>query len=180
MSVIPFLTLYMTDDLGASNAAATGLMAIVFSSGIWAGPIGGYISDKIGSVKMIVITGLLSGILLYFFKFVSLGPSLWFLLWLHGLNMAIRMPVTEVFIMSQSPAKHRSKIFGIYYSTMQYTGAIFVLPGAALLDKYGFQTIFTWAAIGVTLVAVITAIFIWDAKDNYQHPDLESPEPDVG
>jgi MFS family permease len=168
MSVIPFLTLYMTDELGASNALAGGLMSIVFSSGLWAGPVGGYISDRIGSVKVIVATNLLSGILIYFFKFVSLGPSLYILLFFHGLNMAMRMPVTEVFIMSQAPAKHRSKIFGVYYSTMQYTGAIFVLPGGYLLEKFGFDTMFTVAAIGITAVAIITALFIWDAKDNYQ------------
>ena len=63
-------------------------------------------------------------------------------------------------------------IFGVYYSTMQWTGAIFVLPGAALLDRFGFDTMFTWAAVGVTVVAVITAFFIWDAKDNY-HAELE-------
>lgn len=168
MSIIPFLTLYMTDELGASNATATGLMAIVFSSGLWAGPVGGYISDKIGSVKVIIITGLLTGILIYAFKLVSLGPSLYAVLFFHGLNMAIRMPVTEVFIMSQAPAKHRSKIFGVYYSTMQYTGAIFVRPGGYLLDTFGFQTMFSWAALGITVVAVITAFFIWDAKDHYQ------------
>jgi len=168
MSVLPFLTLYMTDELGASNATAGGLMSIVFSSGLWAGPVGGYISDKIGSVKVIIATGLLTGILVYFFKLVSLGPSLYFLLFFHGLNMAMRMPVTEVFIMSQAPGKHRSKIFGVYYSTMQYTGAIFVLPGGYLLERFGFDTMFTWAAIGVTVVAIITAFFIMDAKDNYQ------------
>jgi hypothetical protein len=27
---------------------------------------------------------------------------------------------------------------------------------------------FTVAAIGVSIVAIITALFIWDAKDNYQ------------
>ena len=180
MSIIPFLTLYMTDDLGASSSTATGLMSVVFSSGLWAGPVGGYISDKIGSVKVVIATGILSGVALYFFKFVSLGPSLWIILFFHGLIMAIRMPVTEVFIMSQAPAKHRSKIFGIYYGTMQYTGAIFVLPGGALLDRFGFDTMFTWAAIGVTIVAVITALFIMDAKDHYQHPDLTSPEADIG
>jgi MFS family permease len=168
MSILPFLTLYMTDELGASNATAGGLMSIVFSSGLWAGPVGGYISDKIGSVKVIIATGLLSGVLIYFFKFVSLGPSLYILLFFQGLNMALRMPVTEVFIMSQAPGKHRSKIFGIYYSTMQYTGAIFVLPGGYLIERFGFDIMFTWAAIGVTVVAVITALFIWDAKDNYQ------------
>ena len=167
MSVMPFFTLYMTDELGASDATAAGLMAIVFSSGLWAGPLGGYIADKIGSVKVIIATGLVTGILIYAFKWVELGPSLYVVLFLHGFNMALRMPVTEVFIMSQAPAKHRSKIFGIYYSTMQYTGAIFVLPGGVLLDKFGFNTMFTVAAIGVTVVAVITAFFIYDAKDHY-------------
>jgi MFS family permease len=168
MSILAFLTLFMTDELGASNATAGGLMSIVFSSGLWAGPVGGYISDKIGSVKVIIATGLLSGILIYFFKLVSMGPGLYILLLFQGLNMALRMPVTEVFIMSQAPARHRSKIFGIYYSTMQYTGAIFVLPGGYLLERFGFDWMFTWAAIGVTIVAVITAFFIWDAKDDYQ------------
>ena len=105
------------------------------------------------------------------------------MLWLRGLNQAVRSPVTEVFIMSQTPAKHRSAIYGIYYSTMQYTGAIFVLPGGALLDRFGFDTMFTWAAVGITIVAIITAFFIWDAKDNYQHPEEVTPsggnEPDT-
>jgi len=168
MSIIPFLTLYMTDELGASNAMAGGLMAVVFSSGLWAGPVGGFISDKIGSVKVIIATGLVSGVLIYAFKLVELGPSLYFVLFLQGLNMALRMPVTEVFIMTQAPAKHRSKIFGIYYSTMQYTGAIFVLPGGYMLERFGFDKMFTWAAIGVTIVAIITAFFIFDAKDHYR------------
>jgi MFS family permease len=82
--------------------------------------------------------------------------------------MALRMPVTEVFIMSQAPARHRSKIFGVYYSTMQYTGAIFVLPGGYLLERLGFDTMFTWAGVGALVVAAITAFFIWDAKDHYR------------
>jgi len=167
MSIIPFLTLYMADELGASNALAGGLMSVVFSSGLWAGPVGGYISDKIGSIKVIIVCNVLSGVFLYLFKFVTLGPTLYLVLFLHGLNMALRMPVTEVFIMSQSPARHRSKIFGVYYSTMQYTGAIFVLPGGYLLERFGFDAMFTWAAIGVTAVAIITAFFIYDAKDHY-------------
>jgi MFS family permease len=167
MSVMPFLTLYMTDELGVPEAIAGGLMSIVFSSGLWAGPVGGWISDKIGSVKVIIATGLIGAALLFGFKFVSYGFSLYVLLWLQGLNQAVRMPVTEVFIMSQAPGKHRSKIFGIYYSTMQWTGAIFAYPGGVLLDRYGFDTMFTWAAIGVGATAIITAFFILDAKDHY-------------
>jgi MFS family permease len=167
MSVTPFLTLYMTDNLGVPEAIAGGLMSIVFSSGLWAGPVGGLIGDKIGSVKVIIATGLVGGVLLFSYKYVSYGWSLYLLLWLQGLFQSMRMPVTEAFIMSQAPGKHRSKIFGLYYSTMQWTGAIFALPGGVLLDHFGFNTMFTWAGIGVFLTAIVNAFFIWDAKDHY-------------
>jgi MFS family permease len=82
-----------------------------------------------------------------------------------GIIQAVRFPVTEVFIMSQSTAKNRSTIYGIYYSTMQYTGAIFSPIMGAFIDRYGYKTMFGYAAWAVTAMAVITAIFIWDAKD---------------
>jgi MFS family permease len=167
MSVLPFLVLYMTDELGASETTAAGLMSIVFSAGLWGGPVGGFISDKVGSVRVIIITGVLSGLFIFAFKWVELGFGLYLVLFIHGVNMALRMPVTEVFIMTQAPAKHRSKIFGVYYSTMQYTNAIFAIPGGYLLDKFGFDTMFTVAAIGISATAIITAFFIYDAKDHY-------------
>jgi len=164
MSILSFITLYMTDELGVSNELAGGLLAIVFSSGLWAGPLGGYLSDKIGSVKIVIITGLLTGVIIYAFKFVSLGPSLYIVLFLQGLNMAVRMPVTEVFIMGQTPARHRSKIFGIYYSTMQYTGAIFTPLMGLVIEQRGFDFCFTAASMVVIAVAAVTSLFIWDAK----------------
>jgi MFS family permease len=94
-------------------------------------------------------------------------------LWFMGLVQAVRFPVTEVFIMSQTPAKNRSTIYGIYYSTMQYTGAIFAPIMGGFIDKLtavygaeaGFKMMFNYSAWAVTAVAVITALFIWDARD---------------
>jgi MFS family permease len=164
MSILSFITLYMTDELGASNVLAGSLLSIVYSSGLWAGPLGGYLSDRIGSVKIVIVTGLLTGIIIFAFKFVTLGPSLYIVLFLQGLNMAVRMPVTEVFIMSQTPARYRSTVFGIYYSTMQYTGAIFTPVGGYVIERWGFGVCLTAAAVVVTIVAAITSLFIWDAK----------------
>ncbi len=165
MSILAFMTLYMTDELGASNELAAALLSIMFSSGLWAGPIGGYISDKIGSVKVVIVTGLITGILIYALQFVTLGFSLYTVLFFMGLNMAVRMPVSEVFIMGQSPARHRSTIFGVYYSTMHYTGAIFTPVIGYLIQQWGFNVCFSISATVVTAVAVIGSFFIWDAKD---------------
>ncbi len=164
-SINAFLTLYMVDELGASKELAAMLLSIIFSSGLWAGPVGGYVSDHIGSVKIIIFSGIISGLLIFSLKAVTLGFSLYAVLWAMGFVQAIRFPVTEVFIMSQTPAKHRSTIYGVYYSTMQYTGAIFAPIMGGFIDRYGFSTMLTFSAIMVTAVAIITSFFIWDAEN---------------
>jgi MFS family permease len=173
-SVSVFLPLYITRGLGASNAVGAMSLSIIYSSGLWAGPVGGYLSDRIGSVKVIIATGLISAVVIFLLKSVELGLGLWIVFWVMGLNMAIRFPVTEVFIMSQAPAKRRSTIYGIYYSTMQYTGSIFALIMGPIIDHlnvvYGgyeaaFKMMFNYSAWAVLAVAIITAIFIWDARD---------------
>ena len=164
-SVNAFLPVYLKEALGASNELSAMSLSIIFSSGLWAGPVGGWLADRFGSVKIVIATGVISGILIFILKAVSLGWGLWLTLWVIGVVQAIRFPVTEVFIMSQSPAKNRSTIYGVYYSTMQYTGAVFSPLIGSFIDRYGYKFMFHWAAILVTVLAVATAIFIWDAKD---------------
>jgi MFS family permease len=163
-SVNAFLPVYIKEVLGASNEVSAMSLSIIFSSGLWAGPFGGWISDRIGSTRVIIVTGILSGLIIFALKEVSLGWGLWIVLWAMGIIQAVRFPVTEVFIMSQSPARNRSTIYGVYYSTMQYTGAIFAPIMGGFIDRYGYATMFSFSAWSVTAVAVVTAIFIWDAK----------------
>jgi MFS family permease len=165
MSIMAFFTLYMVDELGASKEMSAMLMSVLFFSGLWAGPLGGYVADKIGSVRVVITTGLLSGILIFAMKSTTLGFGFYTVLFFMGLNMAIRMPVTELFIMSQTPAKNRSTIFGVYYFTMQYTGAIFAPFMGQFIDRWGFDLCFNVAAGTAFVVALITSAFIWDAKD---------------
>ncbi len=164
-SVHPFLSVYMVDALGASNEVATASMSIIFSSGVWAGPLGGYLSDKLGSAKVIIVTDILSGLMIFALKEADYGWGLWSVLWIIGLIHALRFPVAEAFIISQTEAKYRSTVYGIYYSTMQYTGAIFAPIMGYFIQDYGFHAMFTFSAYAVTAVAIITAFFIYDARD---------------
>ena len=165
-SIRSFLTLYMVNSLGMTNELAAMSMSWVFLPGVFGGPVGGYISDKIGSAKVIIATDILGGLMLFALVAVpNYGLGFIIVLLLVGVFQAIRFPVAEVFIMSQSPASHRSKIYGIYYSTMQYTGAIFAPIMGHYIDQYGYHVMFTFSAYAVTAVAVITAFFIFDARD---------------
>ncbi len=166
MSVNAFLALYMTDVLNTSDSEAAMLMSIMFIPGIIGGTvIGGWISDRIGTIRVIIVTSIFSGLIIFGLKSATLGFGFYAVLFTMGLIMAVRMPVTEVFIMSQTPSRHRSTIYGVYYFTMQYTGAIFAPVMGWAIEKYTFDTMFTFSAIAVTAVSVVTSFFIWDAKD---------------
>ena len=173
MSVNAFLTLYMVDVLmkdipkTTSEPRAAMLMSLMYLPGLIGGTIvGGWISDRIGTVKVIVATSIISGLIIFGIRSATMGFGFYAILVIMGLNMAIRMPVTEVFIMSQTPAKNRSTIYGAYYFTMQYTGAIFApIMGWLLEEKYTFDQMFLFSAIAVTIISVVTSFFIWDAKD---------------
>jgi MFS family permease len=168
MSVQALMSLYIVDKLGATDTSVTWIMSVSFLPAIVGGTVvGGWISDRIGSVKVIIVTGILSGLLIFWLRW-STATNFWFflLLFIMGLNNAIRMPVTEVFIMGQTPAKLRATIYGIYYFTMQYTGAIFApVYGWLVPNIYSYEQVFFFSAIMVTTVSVVTSFFIWDAKN---------------
>jgi MFS family permease len=163
-SVNAFLPVYIKEVLGASNKVSAMSLSIIFSSGLWVGPPSGWISDRIGSTKVIIVTGILSGLMIFALNEVSLGWGLWIVLWVLGVIQAVRFPVTEVFIMSQSSARNRSTIYGIYYSTMQYTGVFFAPITGICIDRFGCAAMFRYAAWTVTAMAIATALFIWAAK----------------
>ena len=168
MSIYAFIALYMTDVLNTSDSEAAMLMSIMFIPGIIGGTvIGGWISDRIGTIRVIIATGILSGLIIFAFRSATLGFGFYAVLFIMGLIMAVRMPVTEVFIMSQTPSKYRSTIYGAYYFTMQYTGAIFApIIGWILTEEIlNFSELFLYSAIIVTAISVVTSFFIWDAKD---------------
>jgi MFS transporter, FSR family, fosmidomycin resistance protein len=171
VSVNALLGLYMVDRLGATDTSVTWIMSIMYIPAIFGGTIvGGWLSDRLGSVKIIVITGIIGGLLIFGIRSsTTLGFPFYALLFIMGINQAVRMPVTEVFIMGQTPAKNRATIYGIYYFTMSYTGAIFApLYGWLVPDHYSYEQIFMFSAIVVTAISVVTSFFIWDAKDPYQ------------
>jgi MFS transporter, FSR family, fosmidomycin resistance protein len=177
-SLNSFLTLYMVDILGASNARAATLYSILSLPGVFGGPIiGGWLSDRLGSVKIVVVTSVFAGLILFALRASTLGIGFYTVLFAIGLNNAVRGPVTEVFIMGQTQAKHRSTVYGIYYFTMHYTGAVFAPIMSIFIKRYDFDTMYLYAAIITTAVALIAAFFIWDGKDNYQAPGTVEPTP---
>lgn len=175
-SITGFIPLYLVDHFGVSEPTAASMLSIIWSAGLWAGPFGGYLSDRIGRVPIIIATGVVGGVLVYLLRVVPYGwgiGDLFFvnglgigiLLFFFGINSFIRMPVSEAFIMSQTSVHRRSTVYGIYYFAMQQAGGIFALIVGPIIDRYGFHTTFTIASAVSISVTLVCSVFLLGSKD---------------
>jgi sugar phosphate permease len=62
--------------------------------------------------------------------------------------------------MEQTSSRYRSTLFGVYYFTMHYTGAIFAPVMGTIIDRWGFSVSFTVASCTVLLVTLVCSPFL--------------------
>jgi MFS family permease len=164
-SVTSFLTLYMVDNFGANEQTAASLMAIYYSAGLWASPLGGHISDRLGRVPVIVAINLIAAAAIYLLNIASYGMGIFALIWIMGITTFVRLPVSESYIIGQTTERNRSTIYGIYYFSMTETGAVFSPIMGSLIDHFGFYPSFTIASMAIVVVVLACSPFLRGSRD---------------
>ncbi len=163
-SIIAFIPLFMVDHFGVDEKTAAVFLAILYSAGLWAGPLGGYLSDRFGRVPVILIVSLISGPIIYLVNLVPYGFGFGAVLLIIGITATMRMPVSEAYIIGESPERHRSTILGIYYFSGMEGGGILTPVVGNLIDRFGFYSTFTFAGAALVAVTLIYSIFLWSRR----------------
>jgi len=159
--VVSYIALFAVDNLHAGEDTGALLFALFHFAGIWAGPLGGYVSDRLGTIPVILTVGLIAGPALYLLQFASLGWSVWAVLLVLGICMYIAMPVTESHIITHAPQRYRSTILGIYYAASRGGVGLSLPVMGFLADRYGFETSFTVAGAVMVGVALVCSVSLW-------------------
>ena len=156
-----FTPLLMVDHFGASKEIAAGALTLVFSSGFWANPLGGYLADRIGSVRMILGVCFISGPAIFLLAVVPYGLGLGALLILMGFIIYARMVSSEPYILRRAPIGKRSTILGIYYFSSQEGGAILNPLAGYMIDHYGFTMTYGIAGCAIFLITLVCSFWLW-------------------
>jgi MFS family permease len=159
-STISFIPLFMVDAFQVPEKTAAFFVAIIYSSGLWAGPLGGSLSDRMGRIPVILTICFSTGPAVYLMNHVPYGIGFGLLLLLMGAILYVRMPVSEAYIVGEVPERFRSTILGIYFfCSIEGGGALTPVMGA-LVDRFGFHTAFTAAASSVMLSTFVGSFFL--------------------
>jgi len=162
LSTISFIPLFIVDHFDVAEGVAAALLAVVYSAGLWVGPLGGYLSDRLGRVPVLIVASFFAGPIIYLLNFVPFGWSSAILIAI-GIFACIRMPVSEAYIMEHTSEHNRSTILGIYYFGSRGGPGIVIPAIGYFIDHFGFYVSFT--IVGATLVAMTLgcSIFLWGA-----------------
>mgnify|MGYP005834433391 CR=1 FL=1 len=163
-SSISFVPLYVVDKLGGSKEVAAALLSLVHSAGLWAGPLGGFLSDRIGKIPIFLFVGIIAAPLIYMLNNISFGWSISVLLLFMGMAHYMGMPVTEAYIITHSPQKHGSTVLGLYYFLSRGGPGLVAPLLGYLIDRYNFHTAFGFIAILMGVIAAVCTILILGSR----------------
>lgn len=165
-SASSFTALFVVDRFGVTAAAAAVYVGILNSTGIWASPLGGYLSDKIGHIPALLISCLAAGPVIFLLTVAPYGAGFIIVLLTWGALSSIRMPTTESYIMSRASANRQSTLFGIYYFASQHGSGILAPLLGVLIDHFGSTVaafnVVAAATLGLTL---LVGAFLWKSRD---------------
>lgn len=164
ISTISFIPLMLVDKFGVSEKAAAALLSLIYSAGIWAAPLGGYLSDRLGKIRVILAICFLGGPVVWLLNLFPYGIVTWVALLGIGVSHVARMPVLEAFVVNNTSESNRSTILGIYYFSGMETGGLLTPVMGSLIDKLGFDTSFSFAGIALFTVTLICSFWLWNIR----------------
>ena len=156
---IAFVPLLMIDHFGVSAQASALTLSLVYSAGFWGAPLGGFLSDRLGRVPVMIAVSLLLIPIMCLVTLLPYGPWTYLMMLGFGVTLFLRMPVSEAYIIENVSVRRRSTILGIYYAAGMVGGGLVTPLIGTLADRFGFVVAFGVTS-GLYALLVLPAILI--------------------
>ncbi len=171
--VLPFLTLYLTIDRRLSVSAA-GLTLTVYGIGaILVAPLAGRLSDRFGGLRIMKLSLLLSGLLLFVFPFANHLTSILTITAVWAIaNEAFRPPSMSLIGDLAGPAQ-RKAAFALCRLAINLGMSIGPVAGGFLAMR-SFKLLFYFDGATTLLAALLLAVLPWRIKTKADGPDATS------
>ncbi len=150
---LPFLALYATQGMGFSPARAGEAMLAYGGAGLVAAPLGGHLSDRIGSLRVMRLSLALSGLLMLAIPLVRSWPAMLVLVMLWALAGEGFRPASMAILTDLAPEDRRKAVFSLNRLAINLGMSMGPALGG-LLAQRSFHTLF-WADGATSLAAAL-------------------------
>ncbi len=160
MSIVSFVPLFLVDTFNTGKELAAASISLVYFMGLWAGPLGGYLSDRLGRIAMIIALCVVASVMIYCLDIVPYGFGTAAVLVVIGITLYFNTTGAQAYIVDQASAKNRSTVLGFFFfGNMEGTGVLTPLLGY-LIDHFGFHMSFMYSSAAILTVLVICSVIL--------------------
>ncbi len=161
--LIPFLPMYLIDDLGVSVADVNWWSGLIFSitfliSGLMA-PVWGALADRKSRKLMAIRAALCLAISYFAGAFVQTPMQLFAMRALQGFSSGL-WPATLAIMSGKAPSARLGFCMGVMQGGLTAGHVIGPFFGGVLAEAFGMRTSFLVAAGGLTIIAMLIFFFV--------------------
>ncbi len=161
ISIISFIPLFLVDTFNTGKEMAAASISLVYFMGLWAGPFGGYLSDRFGRITIIIAMGVMASLMVYLLNVAPYGFGTGAVLVFTGIAMYFNTTVAQAYIVDHTSERNRSTVLGFYFfGNMEGTGILTPLLGY-LIDHFGFYTSFTASSAAIMAMLIVCSLILW-------------------
>jgi len=158
-SLLPFVPLYLVDQYGLTNTMAAIWTSILRASGILGSLMGGWLSDRWGNRRTVLLTLIAIGPVLLLFTTVNHFAALAVLMIAVGILWTMRETAVQTYLMGRTPLRMHGIIFGIYFGVGQQGQSLLQPVYGGFMDMVGINNVFLIVGV-ISLLTSIVTIFL--------------------
>jgi predicted MFS family arabinose efflux permease len=153
-ATMSFIPLLMVDNFNMSQASAAISVAVIYLTGIFANPISGFLTDRLGRIPLMITASVCLLLVLFSMGNTPGGYTIYLILILFGIAIALTQTSSESYIVESVSEKKCSSVLGAYYfANLVGAGVLTPLLGA-LIDNKGIYISLGAAAIALSLATI--------------------------
>ncbi|MGG1572216.1 MDR family MFS transporter [Fictibacillus sp. NRS-1165] len=159
--IFPFMAIYLSDKMGQALAGII-LLINVFVS-ILVGFYGGYVADRVGRKKVMVI-GQLITVAAFLFMTAANSPwydSAWvtsFMMLIQSISSGLMNPAAEAMLIDVSTKENRKFMYSINYWAVNLSIALGSIAGGFLFKSHRFELFIAITAVSILTLYLVTYV----------------------
>ncbi|MDD5656538.1 MAG: MFS transporter [Elusimicrobia bacterium] len=161
--VIPFLSLYLTQERGYSIARVGAIASLYGAGHLLAGPVGGILADRVGRRPMMIFALFSEAAAVLVLGLSRSGPAICAAVFAMAFLGGMYVPASSAMVADLLPAAQRPRAYGLLYWAINLGFSAGMIM-AGLLMKLGYAVLFTADAATTVIFALLVLLRVPESK----------------
>jgi MFS family permease len=166
-TLLVFLPLYLTRELGYSAFAVGASLFLLQGAGFAASPLAGHLSDRMGRSRIVMSSMGLTAVVLVLMALAGTSTAFVFFIALLGFFLYALRSVMQAWILEQAPSDMGGTAIGLQFAVQALGAALAPAIAGLLSDRYGLTAMF-WL-VTATIVIANLLILLMPREQLQQH-----------